>query len=244
MAARLPAAAEKPRAGRVAKIFADRAQGGARNGFYDTVEFPGFRRAQVAGGTARMNSSLPKDFVRHPIADPGKAALQEQHGLDGGAGMPGEKCAHPRRGKFLRKQGGRAAIPPRGRLAPAAEEHAAKLARVAENKVARGLAQDQMVVPRGSERFGAGEDGAKLASHAEVKAEPGVPGKMKKHLLAVSLGTEQGGPGEDFPQGFGVGPAKDPFGGMKLDGHNSLSPAGVPLLSIEFNFGQFGHGEL
>jgi hypothetical protein len=243
MAAALPAAAKEPRARRVAKIHSNGSHRRPRNGLDDAMEFVGFQREQAADGTEGMNASLPEDLVGHPIADSRKAVLQEQHSLDGGGAMPGEKRPHPRRGEPPVQQGGRAATPPRRRVVPDVKKGAAKLAGVAENQALPGLAQNEVVVPGREKRGGARGDGSELSSHAEMEAEPGVFGETKEHLLAVDLGIQKGGAGQDFPEGGGVRAAKDAFAGVKVDGDNCLSPPGVPPFSVKLDFRQFGHGD-
>ena len=74
-----------------------------------------------------MNSSEPKDFLCHPIADAGKTGLKEKDGFDGGAPMTLEEVAHLGQGELRRKNLRGKPLPPCGSLPINFKKDTAKL---------------------------------------------------------------------------------------------------------------------
>jgi hypothetical protein len=128
-----------------------------------------------------MNFGPPKNFVRHPIADPGKFLLQQKGLFDRKSGMSRENGAQISGLPLLELQVAWQSDPPIRRGGALVKKNPPELARIAKDQTAPGLEEDQVVVWRWGIRGGFD---SKFPRHPEVNAQPAVSGKLKEQLFA------------------------------------------------------------
>src|ERR1700730_12369975 len=116
-----------------------------------------------------MNFRAPEDFVRHPVADSGKAVLHEQDGFDRRLPMSIQELTDEPLIKLGRIDFGNVALPPIGFVFAVMETHTTELALVGEDEHAVPLIQDEMIVFTGTEICGFDPN---LSGHTEMDAEP------------------------------------------------------------------------
>lgn len=89
-----PAFMKQPAARRIRPIPSHRLQGSAANESNPAPKSPLMRTGQAVARQAWLKSRLPKDFVRHPIANTGKSVLQQQRRLHRQLAMSSQKVVH------------------------------------------------------------------------------------------------------------------------------------------------------
>lgn len=153
-----------------------------------------------------MDFGLPENFVRHPISDAWKAALQQQHRLDRGPAMTRQELFHPRARELPGEDLGRPVAPPGWLRFSAVKQDPPELTGVAEDQAVTALLQHQVIV---FQRNHVRRLDAQLTRHAQMNAQPAAVGEAKEHLLAVRLGSQQHRATQRFPQGRDIGSTED-----------------------------------
>jgi hypothetical protein len=112
----------------------------------DAPEALGFRGSQFSRAPLWGQACAPQNLIRHPVPQPGKAALQEQGRFERKLAMALEKGSHHSERKLAREERGRQARPPLRRLGPEGETHSAELAGIGKDQRALGLVKGKMIV--------------------------------------------------------------------------------------------------
>jgi hypothetical protein len=84
----------EPTVRRIGIVPTDRAQRSARDKAHCAPQPGQACLAKRARWTLRRNSGAPKNFISHPVANPGKAALQQKHGFDRCTIMSPDESGH------------------------------------------------------------------------------------------------------------------------------------------------------
>lgn len=146
-----------------------------------------FRSRQRAGAPLWRDLRSPEDFVRHPVSDAGKAALQQKNGFDWRARVTSEKSVEEAAVERTRADVWSAIAPPRRRAASLIKSDPAEETRVTKNESAFGLMQYEMIVFLGKEARGLKAQGP---SHSQMDADPIIAGEFEQHLFSPRLGLE------------------------------------------------------
>ena len=80
-----------------------------------------------------MNSRPPENLIRHPIADPGEALLQEEQGFDRRPAVSPNELLEPAPSETGRVNLGSDRLPPWRRIFPMLKTHPAELPGVAKD---------------------------------------------------------------------------------------------------------------
>ena len=116
--------------------------------------------------------------------------------------------------------------------------HVTELPRIGKHERAFSLVQNEMIM---FSRLKVGRFNMRLSGHAEMNAERIVAGKFEEHLLSAPRRSQQFSADETSSKQVSIRAAEDVFTGVEHKIDNLLTVAGVPLLAIPFDFGQFGH---
>jgi len=190
-----------------------------------------------AGGDGGVEAELPADFIGHPVPDAGADRLVEEKGFEGFFGVAGHFFPKVGDGKAGVLRLGREFGP---RVGEVVEHDAAEHAVVIENEGGFRGAQDEVVVFL----YGViGGGGGELAGHPEVDFEVELGAEGEEHALAVGFGGEEFFAFENA-EGGGGAVAIDAGLGVGLGGEDLLALEGGPLAAGEFDFSEFGHGEM
>ena len=238
-----PALVKEPPFGRIGKILSNSPKRSSGDGAGEFPECAHFGGREVCNPASRRDSALPEDFVGHPIADSGKACLEEKGGFDGELAVAGEELAHERFAKAGIGGGAGNSDPP---VRPPSgggylELDAAKLAGVGEDEDVFWQADGQMVMFGGSERVLPDWHRAQFAGHPKVNAEPCGGAELEEHLFAAGPGLAVGQAGEGADEVFGVCASKDAGVWMEVDSHHALAASRVPLFAVILDFSQLRH---
>ena len=97
-----PALMQQPISWRIGVVATDRAQRSTG----DKADLPPkqsqFLRVQGARFSPRRDPCPPENLIRHPVSNPGKAALQKKHSLNRRPGVSPNELAHYALGEFRR----------------------------------------------------------------------------------------------------------------------------------------------
>ncbi len=195
----------------------------------------GIELASDGGG---VEAHSPTDFVSHPVADAGEAALIEDEGLEGGAWTASKEPLDVSESEATVEDFGGEFGPGIGVLM---QMGTAKLAVVIEDESTFFETEDEMVVLMWDVIL---ESEGKPSRHPEVDFEREdffVLTENKEETFAVRVAVSEGGVGEGCLNGSRGGVTVDPGFGMSLHGGN-FSPNGWgPDTASEFDFGKFRH---
>src|SRR5690349_430428 len=185
-----------------------------------------------------MKACSPENLVGHPVADPGKSLLHQEHPLDWCAGATGQERFQPCNGEGIRSERRWNFHPPcRLRLA-VMEKHAAKLSRIRKHKRAFPLAQDYVIVLARSEvvRFD-----PKLTRHPQMNAQPPRFRESKQHLLAPCLGANQLRAEEGAVQRIKIVVPEDSLFRVEFNSEHAMTKPHIPSATMVLHFGKFRH---
>ena len=194
---------------------------------------------QFAALAAGRDPGAPKNFVRHPVSDTGKSALEKEDRLDRRAAVSPDELSHFCFGELAGMNFWRARFPPTWRVRAVMEADPAELPRVAENKRPLLLSQDEVIVLVGSKisRFH-----PELAAHSKMNPEPVIAGKHKEHLLPACAGAEQPLARETTIERRHVRSAKESLLPVQLHRQDLVADPGVPSFPKILDLGQLRHG--
>ena len=146
--------------------------------------------SREAGG---RNFGAPQDFICHPVPDTREPALEEEHGFDRCTPVTIEETIEERPRECAGANFREISRPPFGMQFAVMESHAAEKPRIAEDKRAFRLPQNQMVVFAGAEIRRLDPH---RAAHSEVQPQPIRARELEEHLLPARSRAEQFRAGE------------------------------------------------
>ncbi len=230
---------QQPISWRIGVVATYRAQRSTRDKADHPPKQSQFLRVQGARFSPRRDPCPPENLIRHPVSNPGKAALQEKHSLNRRPGVSPNELAHYALAEFRRMDFRRAFRPPLWRLFPVMETNPTKLPGVAKDQCLQFLLEHEVIV---LSRFKPSRLSAEIATHSEMNAEPVLAGEEEQHLFAAGDRAEKALPDELVLQLTDVATAKDPVLAMQSNREDVLSDPDVPSFPKIFDLGQLRHG--
>ncbi len=230
---------QQPISWRIGVVAPDRAQRSTGDKANLPPKQSQFLRVQGARFSPRRDPCPPENLIRHPVSNPGKAALQEKHSLNRRPGVSPNELAHYALGEFRRMNFRRAFRPPLRRLFPVMETNPAKLPGVAKDQRLQFLLEHEVIV---FSWFEPSRLSAQVAAHSEMYAEPVVAREDEQHLFAASDRAEKPLPDELVLQLAYVATAEDPVLAVQSNCEDLLSDPDVPPFPKIFDLGQLRHG--
>lgn len=238
LSSRRPTLVQKPATRRIGIVLTDGAECRAYDEAGVAPERAELLLVQSAAWAAGRDPGTPKNFVRHPVSNPGKSVLEKEDRLDRRAAVSPNELPYSRFGELNGRNFWRTRFPPAWRASPMMEADPAELPCIAENKRPLLLSQDEVIMLAGSKisRFH-----PELAAHSKMNPKPVVAGKNKEHLFAAGRGGAQLLACEATLESCNVRSPKQSLLPVQLYREDLVAHPGVPLFPKIFHLGQLRH---
>ena len=184
-----------------------------------------------------MNLRLPKNFVGHPISDARKSGLREQHRFQRCFSMSHEKIAHVLQREFFRQHRNGQVCPPLRSAFADIKTNASKLTWIGEHQRALCLSQNKMVV-----LLVVRSRMLRLEVRRSFpnESKPRVLWKIETPFVCRAFLNCAAPRRLTFFAARDIAAAKNAVF-MHVHVADLFTNAGIPLLAIVFDFGQFRH---